>query len=129
MTVSNALIHSPGKSGVANPLMFNSQRNLHLVAGGPSATLVPAACSTLDRTMPVGAFAWLTIRGEGSPPVCANRRSLFFGGLNLGESGFDRLETLFGKIGVELSGFLDISKEPIEKRLCIFRLNLKTALE
>jgi hypothetical protein len=62
VTVSNALIHSPGKSGVANPLMFNSQRNLHLVAGGPSATLVPAACSTLDRTMPVGAFPWLTIR-------------------------------------------------------------------
>jgi hypothetical protein len=54
---------------------------------------------------------------------------LFFDGLNLGDGGFDRLERLFGEVGIEFARFRHIPNEPFEKRLGIFRLNLNGALD
>jgi hypothetical protein len=63
----------------------------------------------------------------GSRP--ANRPSLFFQGLNLGDRSFDRLESLFGEVGIEFARFRHIPNEPVETRPGIFGLNLKNVLE
>ena len=59
----------------------------------------------------------------------AKRRSLFFGGLNLGNGVFDRLESLFCEVGIEFARFRYISNELLEKRLGIFGLNLNGVLK
>ena len=66
---------------------------------------------------------------NAKPRLAPDPDSLFFGGLNLGNRGFDRLESLFGEVGIELARFRYISNELLEKRLGIFGLNLNRVLK
>ena len=60
---------------------------------------------------------------NAKPRLAPDPDSLFFGGLSLGNRGFDWLESLFGEVGIELARFCYISNEVLEKRLGIFGLN------
>jgi len=63
------------------------------------------------------------------PPHCATHRRLYFGGLNLSNRRLDRLERLFGKVGIEFARVRYIPNELLQKRLGIFGLNLNGALK
>jgi hypothetical protein len=95
---------------------------------------------SLDVTLELGRFpaercqeshtgSKLPRKRDWLPPHCATHRRLYFGGLNLGNRGFDRLENLFGKVGIKFARFRYIPNELLEKRLGEFGLNLKGALE
>ena len=66
---------------------------------------------------------------NAKPRLAPDPDSLFFGGLNLGNGGFDRLESLFGEVGIEFARFCYISNELLEERLGIFGLNLNGVLK
>ena len=59
----------------------------------------------------------------GSRLTARLTRRLYFGGLNLSNRRLDRLERLFGKVGIEFARVRYILNELLQKRLGIFGLN------
>ena len=87
-----------------------------------------------ERDQKRQSFIWASISPTNGPGECqaetgSDPDSLFFGGLSLGNRGFDWLESLFGEVGIELARFRYISNEVLEKRLGILGLNLNGVLK